>query len=165
MVTSKVLLVYGSGGHNEEMIRLYKQMNELLNHGSCKIEFLSFCDDDVKHVVTTHATMVPTVTDKFSYVRLFLKMPYVLMRSFMALYGLTRNHKIDFMITTGPGIGVACALFLKFKKVKIISIENCSRFYSKSLTGRAMHFLSDYFLVQNEELLQIYKKAIYKGRL
>jgi len=160
-----VLLVYGSGGHNEEMIRLYKQISKILNQCDDEINFLSLCDDDVKHIVTKEAVVIPSVTDKFSYVKLLMKIPFVAIKTLKILNELNRKQKIDFMITTGPGIGALAGLFFKLKKTKVISIENSSRFYSKSLTGRALYHLADYFIVQNEELLDIYDKAIYKGRL
>lgn len=164
-MSKTVLLAYGSGGHNEEMIRLYEQMNHLLSQCDEDIHYISLCDDDVKHHVSYDVVIVPSVTDKFSYLKLFLKMPIVLIKTILILKELTKEHNIDYVITTGPGIGAVCGAFFKFKKTKVISIENSSRFYSKSLTGRAMYYLADYFIVQNEELLKLYDKAIYKGRL
>lgn len=162
-----MLLVYGSGGHNEEMIRLYRQVSELLEQTGdvSMVDFFSLCDDDVKHHVTKEVVIVPSVTDKFSYVQLLIKMPRVILRVFGALRRLTAQHKFDFMVTTGPGVGVVCALYLKLKGVTIINIENSSRFYSKSLTGRVMNIMADYFIVQNKELLKVYSNAVYKGRL
>lgn len=160
-----ILLVYGSGGHNEEMLRLYDQLNAVLAQCNDELCFFSLCDDDVKHIVTKDKVLVPSVTDKFSYVKLFMKMPLLAIHIFKILYKLHKKHDIDFMITTGPGIGAMAGLFFKFTSTKIISIENSSRFYSKSLTARALYYLADYFIVQNEELLSIYDKAIYKGRL
>lgn len=160
-----ILLVYGSGGHNEEMIRLHDQLHDLLSQCNHELYFLSFCDDDVKHVVTKDKVIVPSVTDKFSYIKLFLKIPVKTIQAISALNTLHKKNSIDYMITTGPGIGALAGLYFKFKKTKVISIENSSRFYSKSLTARALYYLADYFIVQNEELLKIYDKAIYKGRL
>lgn len=164
-MSKTVLLAYGSGGHNEEMIRLHEQINKLLNRCDQDIHFISLCDDDVKHHVSDDVVIIPSITDKFSYIKLFLKMPIVSIKTIGILKELTKKHNIDYVITTGPGIGAVCGVFFKFKNTKVISIENSSRFYSKSLTGRAMYCLADYFIVQNEELLKLYDKAIYKGRL
>lgn len=164
-MTKTALLVYGSGGHNEEMIRLHSQLNEILNRQKQNLHFISLCDDDVRHYVSADVIIVPSITDKFSYIKLFMKIPIAVLNTFRTLRELTKNHTIDYVITTGPGVGVICGVFFKLKKTKVISIENSSRFYSKSLTGRAMHYLADFFIVQNEELLELYDKAIYKGRL
>ncbi len=159
------LLVYGSGGHNEQMKRLVKEMRELLSDTHNNVVFVSLCDEDVKHPVTEQVYSVPSVTDKFSYMRLILRMPLRIIQAFSVLHTINKQHNIQYVITTGPGIGVLAGLYFKIFGKKIIHIETWSRFYSKSLTGRCMYYLADYFFVQNRELLNLYPKAIYKGRL
>jgi UDP-N-acetylglucosamine:LPS N-acetylglucosamine transferase len=79
---------------------------------------------------------------------------------------INQKHSVKAVISTGPGISILTALFFKlFTKAKVIHVETWSRFYSKSLTGRILYRLSDFFFVQNEELLKLYPKAIYRGRL
>ena len=162
---TKILLVYGSGGHNEQMKRLSEEiLNEFKNKNQ-EISLISLCDDDVKHPVTEEVYVIPTVTDKFSYIKLLFRMPLRIVQSFMVLHTIKRGHNIQYIITTGPGIGVLAGVYFKIFRKKVIHIETWSRFYSKSLTGRYMYYLADYFFVQNKELLNLYPKAIYRGRL
>jgi beta-1,4-N-acetylglucosaminyltransferase len=166
MINTKkcILLVYGSGGHNEQMKRIliriakYDQMNEF--------EFISFCDSDVKHLLTEHFYTIKSVTNKFSYMRMIFNFPVTAVRLLYQLLKIHQKHSISAVISTGPGISILTAFFFKFfTKSKVIHVETWSRFYSKSLTGRILYRLSDHFFVQNEELLKLYPEAIYKGRL
>ena len=161
---NKILLVYGSGGHNEQMKRIYTGLlaNDKMNH----FNFISMCDDDVKNILTEEVYTVSSVTDKFSYLLLVLKLPVKLLSIIQTSHKVKNEHTITSVISTGPGISIIVSLFFKaFTNAKIIHVETWSRFYSKSLTGRFMYIIADKFFVQNEELLHLYPKAIYKGRL
>ena len=161
-MNKQILLVYGSGGHNEQMKRLY---NKLLVKNS-NLEFISICDNDVKNKLTTKVYTITSVTDKFSYINLALKLPLKIISIVKVLNQIKNENKIDYIISSGPGIAIIVSLFFKFfTKTKIIHIETWSRFYSKSLTGRFMYYIANDFFVQNQELLKLYPNAKYKGRL
>jgi beta-1,4-N-acetylglucosaminyltransferase len=159
-----ILLVYGSGGHNEQMKRIY---NRIVQYDQkSEFEFISFCDSDVKHVLTEQYYCMKSVTNKFSYIWMIIKFPNTAIRLILQLMKINQKHSVKAVISTGPGISILTALFFKlFTKAKVIHVETWSRFYSKSLTGRILYRLSDFFFVQNEELLKLYPKAIYRGRL
>ena len=165
MRVKTVLLVYGSGGHNEQMKRLFSDMSNCFTQNDKHISFISLCDKDVKHPITDRVYTVPSVTDKFSYIKLLLKLPLRTLQVLRTLHNINKTHPIQYVITTGPGIGVLAGIYFKIMKKKIIHIETWSRFYSKSLTGRCMYSIADHFFVQNKELLKLYPKALYKGRL
>lgn len=161
-MNKQILLVYGSGGHNEQMKRLY---NKLLVKNN-NLEFISICDNDVKNKLTTKVYTITSVTDKFSYINLALKLPLKIISIVKVLNQIKNENEIDYIISSGPGIAIIVSLFFKFfTKTKIIHIETWSRFYSKSLTGRFMYYIANDFFVQNQELLKLYPNAKYKGRL
>ena len=160
----EILLVYGSGGHNEQMKRILKSMAQFDQNK--EFEFISFCDSDTKHILTEHIYTVKSVTHKFSYLRMILSFPFNGFKLISQLTKINKKHSIKAVVSTGPGIAILTALFFKtFTKAKVIHIETWSRFYSKSLTGRILYRFSDHFFVQNEELLKLYPKAQFKGRL
>lgn len=162
----EILLVYGSGGHNEQMKRLHKSLKALSQNQNQNLTFISLCDDDVKYIVTEKKYIVQSVTNKFSYFMLLLKLPLKLINILKVLNIIKKENNITSVISTGPGLSIIASLYFKiFMKVKIIHIETWSRFYSKSLTGRFMYYIADDFFVQNKELLNTYPKASYKGRL
>jgi UDP-N-acetylglucosamine:LPS N-acetylglucosamine transferase len=160
-----ILLVYGSGGHNEQMQRLYTELQISIKKHDIESRFISFCDHDVKHPVTNKVYYTTSVTDKFSYIKIALKLIPTFIKTVQVIRGIDKEHNIAYMISTGPGIAILTALYFKLKRKKIIHIETWSRFYSKSLTGRFMYYLADEFIIQNKELFQLYPKAVYKGRL
>jgi beta-1,4-N-acetylglucosaminyltransferase len=160
----QVLLVYGSGGHNEQMKRIYQGLSCLDEFD--EFEFISLCDTDVKYPLTHICYQTETITDKFSYWKLIRTFPNKLVKLFKLLTVINKKHNIHVLISTGPGVAILSAFYFKlFKKVKIIHIESWSRFYSKSLTGRCLYKLSDVFYVQNQELISLYSKAKFRGRL
>jgi beta-1,4-N-acetylglucosaminyltransferase len=161
MTQKSILLIYGSGGHNEQMRRLLDAIGPILKD----YQFISLCDDDVKYILTTEFYTMPTVTHKYSYIKGFLKIPFSFFSSLKVINRIQKSHSIEYAISTGPGISILAAILLRRKHIPLIFIETWSRFYSKSISGRIMYYLSTHFFVQNKSLLKLYPKAIYKGRL
>ena len=50
-------------------------------------------------------------------------------------------------------------------KKKIIYIESFARVDEASLTGKLMYPIADKFIVQWEEMLKLYPKAVYGGAI
>ena len=157
----EILLIYGSGGHNEDARRLLESLKPYLYD----YEFISLCDDDVRYILTEKYYKMPTVTDKFSYLKVLFNIPKSLVSAIRLFSKMRREHYFQYAISTGPGITMIMAPILRYYKIPIIYIENASRFYSRSLAGRFVYYFAKYFFVQNKELLNLYPKAIYKGRL
>lgn len=99
-------------------------------------------------------------------------------KSGFSLYQVTKHMALVFkyfvpklmlkevsVISFGPGATLLPALFSKVFRKRLIHIETWSRFYSKSATGYYMYRVADKFYIQNKELLILYPKAIYAGRL
>lgn len=159
-MTKTCLLVYGSGGHNEQMRRIRDGFQ------STEILFISLCDDDVKHPLTESYYTVPTVTEKFSYFKALVFLPFKLLVAISRLWQIRKKHRIDFILSTGPGLSIySCIFFRLFSRAKIIHVETWSRFYTGSMTGRFMYYIAHEFVVQNQEQMKIYPHSIYKGRL
>lgn len=159
-----VLLVYGSGGHNAQMKRLLTNLQSM--DDSNILYFISFCDNDVKDILTDKKYLVPSVTDKFSFFKLLLRLPFKTFQNIKVLYRVKSENNIKAVISTGPGISIVTLLYFKlFSKARLIHIETWSRFYSKSFAGRFNYYLADEFYVQNKELKNLYPRSIYKGRL
>lgn len=164
MTIKNVLLTYGSGGHNEQMARLLKQLSA--EDKLKEFNFISFCDHDVKHILTENYYTTPSVTDKFSYLKLIIRLPKRVFYILRTCRKIKKEFNPDFCISTGPGLCIISGLYFKlFSKAKIIHIETWSRFYTKSLTGRFLYKIADHFFIQNTELLSVYPKAKFSGRL
>lgn len=162
--TSKpaLLLVYGEGGHAEEMRRLLTFLYEDLFSRVSLVAITERGAKDIHNDVVRYN--VREVRDKYAGLKIF-----AMMRSLVILFrqinSVFKSHKVQFVMTTGPGLAIPVALIARLKGIKVLHVETCCRFYSKSLTGKFMENLANDFWVQNEELLKLYPDAKYCGRL
>ena len=162
-----VLLIYGSGGHAEQMGRLYRSLIDHFNSVNRDVlpEFVSVCDGEVSHPLTEATYMMPVVTDKYSYLHSFWKALKAIVVSPMLVWKIVRRHDVVGVISTGPGVTVPLVYLFKILGRKIWHVETWSRFTSKSLTGRFVYPIADAFWIQHESLQPVYPKGKYRGRL
>ncbi len=73
------------------------------------------------------------------------------------------KEKPDIIVSTGALVTCPISLLGKLMRKKIIYIESFARVDNASLTGKLFYKIADVFIVQWEELLKIYPKAIYGG--
>ncbi len=162
----KILLVCGNGGHAEQMSRLIDQIGDNLN-----IKFLSIVEEGTK-LKNTNKIFDKTIHVVPLRPKAYHNIFITIGRSFFSIFQcfavtiyLIVKYKYRLMISTGPGIAIPIAIMCKLFRCRIIHIETWSRFYSKSWTGKYMYKLATDFWVQNKELLLIYPKAKFVGRL
>ena len=157
-----LLLVYGEGGHAEEMRRLLANLTDRLFSELSLVAITESGAKDIHPDIVRYN--VTEVRDKQKGIRFFslLKSLWGLYRQ---LYQVFAHNNVRFVITTGPGLAIPVSLYARIKGLKVLHVETCSRFYSKSLTGKFMEKLATDFWVQNEELLALYPDAKYCGRL
>ena len=86
------------------------------------------------------------------FVKLFFKVSKIL-----------KVEKPDYIISTGALATFPVCVIGKLRGVKIIYIESFARVDDASMTGKLMYPIADLFLVQWEEMLKIFPKAIYAG--
>ena len=159
-----VVLVYGFGGHNEQMKRLYNGVKE---HTKGKV-FITICDSMTRTIITDAAFVISTPFKpiRYSYLKGFFKLPKAIYTCIRTAIKINKSHNIKTVVSTGPSIGLLYGFILKFLFcTEFIYLETWSRFTSKSAAGRVAYLFADYFLIQNESLKTIYKKGIYLGRL
>ena len=167
MSNNLIILSFGEGGHEEQAKRILESLKFKLTR-DCKsfpmilsiydkADLPKFAVDDVFHVNslrdkhTNKLNIISSTLSLFSFIKLLNKYKH--------------EYNIKGFISTGPGNCLIPALVCRLFKIKVIHIETWSRFYSKSFTGKFMYYLSDLFIVQNSELLPLYPKAVYGGRL
>ncbi len=163
MKKDAIILAYGGGGHNEQMIRLNYQLDDLIPD-SLKPTMISVCNVDVRKPITKEVYFISTPLFKKSFKEIY-KLPISIIKAVLTAIRINHKYKVKLVISTGPLIGVIISLSSKLMGVRIIYIETWSRFYSKSLSGKLAYLFSDYLYIQNESLKSVYPKAIYKSRL
>lgn len=161
--SNKLFLVSGEGGHLAQMNRLTSGLKMVCPNESYQIFFVT--DNLSKQNVQfkfDEFIALGCIREKSGF---SIKSIFKYLYRLIPLVKVIIFTKKVVIISTGPGICIPLAFLAKIFKKKVIHVETWSRFYTKSLTGRIMYLLSDVFLVQNEELLSMYPKAIYSGRL
>ena len=153
----KVLFISSTGGHLNELLQLaplfekydYKIITEkdkanekLKEQYGEKLYFLPY------------GTRAKLFTYIFKYFYLCLKTIY--------LYFKIRPQVI---VTTGTHTAGPMCYLGKIFGSKIIYIETFANRNRKTATGRLVYPIADLFIVQWEELLKIYPKAVYGGAI
>lgn len=155
MKRNKVLFISSTGGHLSELFQLSslfekydyhlitektKTTNELKNKYKERIDYLIFGTKDYP----------------FTYV---FKFSFNCIKS-MYLYFKIRPKVI---VTTGTHTAVPICYIGKLFGSKIIFIETFANSESRTLSGRLIYPIANVFIVQWEEMLKLYPKAIYGG--
>jgi len=158
MLKDKItLLIYGEGGHKQEMKLLYNRLSKssmvFVTMGPSSIEpsVLHYKLGDVRH--------------KKNRFKSFFMAAMGIVHSCILTIKLCRKYEVVGVISTGPGISIIPSFILKLLGKKVVFIETFCRFYTRSITGRIMSKLSDEFWVQNKEQEKLYKNAKFCGRL
>ena len=148
---SKVCFICSSGGHFEQIKQLknikdkYDSFYVLTKTKSTK------CVKDKRYLVTFLGRK-----NIFSYVlNIFIW--------FVEELYIYIKERPDVIITTGAADAVPMCLIAKLFKKKVIFIETFARRNEPSKTGKFLYKYADLFVVQWEELLKFYPKAVYGG--
>ena len=86
---------------------------------------------------------------------------YIILKSIV----LFLKIKPDVIISTGTHTAVPMCYLGKIFGSKIIYIETFANRNKKTATGRLIYPIADLFIVQWEEMLKIYPKAVYGGSI
>lgn len=91
--------------------------------------------------------------------------PFKLMKNVIQTFSILIKERPKVIISLGAGVTIPiCYLGKMFFGCRLVFIESFARIRSKSLTGRLLYPISDLFLVQWEETLELYgRKARYRG--
>ena len=153
----KVIFISSTGGHLSELMQL-KEIFKRYDY----------------HIITEKNDNTLKLNDKYVYRISYLvygarnymlsymfKFPYNILKSLV----LFLKIRPDVVVTTGAHTAVPMCYIAKLFKKKIIFIETFARVNSKSMSGKMINKIADVFLVQHEEMLDVYENAIYKGDL
>ena len=80
-------------------------------------------------------------------------------------FKILRKERPDLIISCGAAVAVPFFYIGKLYGAKLIYIEVFDRINTSSLTGKLVYPITDRFIVQWEEMKEIYPKAIYLGSI
>ena len=88
-----------------------------------------------------------------------------LIRNTFLAWKVLRREKPELIISSGAAVAVPFFYLGKLFGAKTVYIEVFDRIDKPTLTGRLVYPVTDRFIVQWEDLLKIYPKAVYGGRV
>lgn len=148
---SKICLTSSSGGHLQELMSL-KSLNQ-----HYRVFYITEKDQFEKRKLDINSYQVPKIDRKEkNFFIHFLKMSGTIFR-------ILRKENPSVIISTGALATLPVCIFGKILGAKIIYIESFARVKSLSLTGKAVYFLADKFIVQWPDLEKKYSRATYIG--
>jgi len=158
----EILFIFGLGGHEAQMKRIIGKVNEK----NIRVKKICLCEEKCDVEVYDKVYFTDSMRDKYQKkIISFDKFLSMITLAFLTFRIIKENRKIIGIVSTGPGIAIIPSIIFRTLGKKVVFIETWSRFYSKSLTGRFMEKFSTKLIVQNIELKNLYKNAIYGGRL
>lgn len=143
----KIALVCSHGGHLTEMLYL---MDAFEDHEIFFVTYNNFRTEDMDF----HKYLLENIKTS----------PIKMIKALFNFYRIFQKEKPDLIISTGSEIALPAFIVAKLFRKKTIFIESWCRVRTKSATGKMIYYISDEFLVQWPQQLEIYgSKAKYKG--
>ena len=153
----KVLFISSTGGHFNELQQLSQIFEKYDYH------IITEKDETTKELKNKYGKRIsylPYGTRK----KLFR---YIFIYFFLCLKTIYLYCKIrpKYIVTTGTHTAGPMCYLGKIFRSKIIYIETFANKNKKTATGRLIYPIADLFIVQWEEMLKLYPKAIYGGAI
>ena len=157
MDKKKVLFISSTGGHLNELLQLeplFEKYNyNIITEKDKSTEYLK-----EKYKKRIYYLPYGTRSKLFSYIFIYF---YLCLKSIYLYFKI----KPKVIVTTGTHtVGPICCLGKLFG-CKIIYIETYANRNKKTATGRIIYHFADLFIVQWEEMLKLYPKAVYGGSI
>lgn len=153
----KVLFISSTGGHLNELMQLsplFEKYNYYIITEKDKANESLKEKYKERIYFLPYGTRSKIITYIFKYLYLCIKTIY--------LYIKIRPKVI---VTTGTHTAGPMCIFGKICGSKIIYIETFANTSKKTATGKLIYPIADLFIVQWEEMLKLYPKAIYGGSI
>ena len=88
-----------------------------------------------------------------------------LLRNTVVAWKVLRKEKPDLIISTGAAVAVPFFYLGKLFGAKTVYVEVFDRIDKPTLSGKLVHPVTDLFVVQWEEMLDVYPKAVNLGSI
>ena len=153
----KVLFISSTGGHLNELMQLKPLFKKYDYHILTEKDKVT---ENLKEEYGEKITYLPygTRAKIFSYI---FKYSFLCLKSIYLYFKL----KPKYIVTTGTHTVVPICYLGKLFGSKIIFIETFANINKKTLSGKMIYPISDLFIVQWEEMLKLYPKAVLGGSI
>ena len=153
----RVMFISSTGGHFNELLQLKKMFE--------KYDYSIVTEKDkittgYKEKYKDKIYYLPYGT-RSNLIKYFFQFTYLCLKT---IYLYIKLHP-KFIVTTGTHTAVPMCYLGKLFGSKIIFIETFANRNSKTLSGKLVYPIADLFIVQWEEMLKFYPKAVYGGAI
>ena len=151
----KILFISSTGGHLSEMMQL-------------KSMFKNYDYHIITEKTKTNILLKKKYKRKISYLVYGTK-DHMLVYPFKLIYNCFKSLflylkiKPDYIITTGAHTAGPMCLIGKFFGSRIVYIETFANISTKTITGRLLYPVSDLFIVQWEDMKELYPNSVVGG--
>jgi UDP-N-acetylglucosamine:LPS N-acetylglucosamine transferase len=168
----KILLLFGSGGHSEQMFRILKQFKNkyeyecvFVKNDNLSEKKLTILSKELNLIILNKYYITRMRDAQENKLKNILYLFYKPIISFFDALRIICKSKSKFILSFGPGIAIPICYFGKLFNKKIIFIETWSRVWNASITMKLIYPIANICFVQWPELRKKYPKAKYVGRL
>lgn len=155
-----LMIVLGSGGHTAQMVRLVDLLGKKYDY-----EYVIAKEDRISERKIKIPGKVFRVKRTREIGESIFSASFKQIKGLFEAFPIIKRSKAEAIIACGPHIAIPICIAGKILRKKIIYLEDWSRIYDKSNSGKAIYPFSDMFFVQWPEMKKQYPKAIYAGRL
>lgn len=157
MSKKKVLFISSTGGHLNELLQLDKLFGKYDYHIITEKQGVT---ESLKEKYGERISYLPYGTRKklFKYIFVYL---YLCIKTIFLYFKIRPKY----IVTTGTHTAGPMCYLGKIFGSKIIYIETFANRNRKTATGRMIYPIADLFIVQWEEMLELYPKAVYGGAI
>ncbi len=153
----KVLFISSTGGHLNELLQLAPLFDKY------NYNIITEKDKSTESLKNKYGKKINFLL--YGTRKKPLKYFFVFIINFFKSLFLYIKIRPKFIISTGAHTAVAMCYIGKLFGSKIIFIETFANINTKTLTGKLIYPISNLFIVQWEEMLKLYPKAIYGGSI
>jgi UDP-N-acetylglucosamine:LPS N-acetylglucosamine transferase len=146
----KICIACSAGGHLVEVMQLYPLIKNYPHF------FITFKREQSKELLKNKKAYF-VIDPKRNLFKLLL--------NFFQVFRILIKEKPKVIISTGAASAIPACFIGKLLGSKVIFIESLAAVDRPSLSGRFAYLVADLFIVQWENLLKFYKKAIYGGKI
>lgn len=154
---TRVIFTSSAGGHFSELCELKELMEK---YNSFLISEDHEMMQDYKKINQSRSWYMPAGTKEHLF-KFLCHFPINIFKSFKAYLKV----RPDVVIATGAHTTVPICYIAHLFGKKVIFIETFANITTRTLSGKLVYPIADLFLVQWEELLELYPKAKYRGGL
>ena len=153
----KVLFISSTGGHLNELLQLEPMFNKY------NYSIITEKDKSTIYLKEIYGSKVNYLI--YGTRKKIIKYFFIFIFNFFKSILLYFKIRPKYIVSTGTHTAVPICYIGKLFGSKIIFIETFANINTKTLSGKLIYPISNLFIVQWEEMLKLYPKAIYGGSI